>query len=683
MTIQRQDILSFFLDLYKIQMNAATAPGQFRRMEEESGGIEDVIYELRLKKDGRWLSRRMSIGPLGEKAGSKSTCYRVIYDDILVVKIPPKPITDFNQYLAALEVERRVAGKLTPEIHCVTPGVSAILKRIPHFSRQVDDDPTAYEARCVELLRVYSEYQRYLKIGGHFALFMNLARYPFLGQVMTRLTDIRESVFEEIRRQSDLLTDPVRFDELMERETPPAMYDSLQTAFAAFEAGIAPLAREHGVALNRLSYKKAAWFQIRLAEMGERLAPEALADASDDLPLAFLTGAAALLDGLVAEHKSGVEAYRKQVARVVHRRTFDRNRPLMAGITANLLRMLAQLRRMGVAMRDLKPDNLFIMGDISASESVLSMPNEYGIGLIDFETAVDLQPEEREALAQPMLGGTPSYATPTHLVPNEVIGKSLGNIQRILHIQDWQAVCGMIFKLVTGKHLYWDAGRLLPGISDAIRSTQERDFSRAQLFKIHSRIFWYHALREFDGKRNHFAEMLTAVNVELPWNVKRMFAEELDRLSQLHEQRLQRLVYSQQIFKSPQTRKTLLTLQVAGIERHIRNWEQGVNVPSASATVRGRVLRLMRQIATQRRWLDTLTDWRERMERRCATMTCLELLDLTQRVVYHSLYKESWGPPAPEIGDITFTDMAPMAEETFIATDETAVIEKAVTPSDR
>ena len=63
------------------------------------------------------------------------------------------------------------------------------------------------------------------------------------------------------------------------------------------------------------------------------------------------------------------------------------------------------LKAKGIAIRDLKPDNIFVVGG-----DFLQAANEFSLGLIDFETAVNFSVKDDE-ISQPLLAGTPAYAT--------------------------------------------------------------------------------------------------------------------------------------------------------------------------------------------------------------------------------------------------------------------------------
>ena len=114
----------------------------------------------------------MSVGTLGEDSGSKSKCYDVIYDDHIVVKIPPIPTTDFSKYIRSINADRLIVNRLAPK-ECIVPGVSVILKRIHDFPDRDNLSPKELEERYVKLLQIQPSIQEYLKIGDAFVFFMD------------------------------------------------------------------------------------------------------------------------------------------------------------------------------------------------------------------------------------------------------------------------------------------------------------------------------------------------------------------------------------------------------------------------------------------------------------------------------------------------------------------------------
>ena len=428
---EQQHIIDFFLNLYRYQMRADRRPAEYRCLEPAQRSGAEAIYELRIKQEDGWRSRRMSIGPLAEESGSKSRCFKVIFDELLVVKLPPKPIADFEDYLRHLRREQDIAARLSPEVTCITPTVSAILRKLPDFAAQTNQSPAEFEEVCLRQLRGMPGYQRHLKIGGQFAFFMNLSQNAFLGSVIGTMHDLRNQLSEELATQGDLLDNPVRFEEVYGRDNLNVFFD-LQEVLAIFESEVGTLLSERGAAEEIPVFRRRHWFLRALADRPAEPTTDGLsAELADEIDQ--------ILQSVLESHQTVVSRYRSAIRVHVFYRLLGQNRTAMAGLVANLLELLSILREKGVAMRDLKPDNVFLAGDVSVSPALLASPRDYAIGLIDFETAVDFQPPDG-GVSQPMLAGTPSYATPSHLFRNDLLASLFGDLGRVLHLQDWQAV---------------------------------------------------------------------------------------------------------------------------------------------------------------------------------------------------------------------------------------------------
>ncbi len=126
-------IVYFFLDLYRRQMGLPEPDPRLMsaRALAISKNSKEVTYELKVTRGGRDNTRRMSLCRLGDDVESRSACYKVIYDDLLVLKIPPEPLIDFDLYLERIDLERMTAQRLSPEVPCVGPSVTAILNKDP------------------------------------------------------------------------------------------------------------------------------------------------------------------------------------------------------------------------------------------------------------------------------------------------------------------------------------------------------------------------------------------------------------------------------------------------------------------------------------------------------------------------------------------------------------------------
>jgi hypothetical protein len=140
----RIDVVEFFLNLYRKQIGAEPdAPTEYVALMSKNSG-PNHIYELRVKHMEDWAKRRMTIGPLGEESGSKSKCYYVIYDVHMVVKIPAKPVTDFEPYIESIKKETHIVNKLIPK-ECIIPKVSVILGMFHSFSNADNMPPDHLE----------------------------------------------------------------------------------------------------------------------------------------------------------------------------------------------------------------------------------------------------------------------------------------------------------------------------------------------------------------------------------------------------------------------------------------------------------------------------------------------------------------------------------------------------------
>ena len=210
----REDVVEYFLNIYRLQLRAgAKAAAEAERISEISASYPDrQTYELRVEVNEEWLTRRMSIAPLGEDSGSKSTCFYVIYDDHLVIKIPPLPVTDFEKYMESIHAEQRIVDRLKPR-ECIVPGVSAILKRILMFEGAETLLPEQLEQRYFQWLVENPGIQKLLQINGQFVFFMDLSRYFILGDVLKRIHGGKEDKFvREITGNPGILWDSYGFE---------------------------------------------------------------------------------------------------------------------------------------------------------------------------------------------------------------------------------------------------------------------------------------------------------------------------------------------------------------------------------------------------------------------------------------------------------------------------------------
>jgi len=377
----RLDIVRFFLDLFKHQIGAEPdAPTEFVPLMSKTTG-PNHIYELRVKHMEDWAKRRMTIGPLGEESGSKSKCYYVIYDVHMVVKIPARPIDDFEEYIDSIKQEVHIVNKLIPR-ECIIPKVSVILGLIHSFPYSDDIPPQRLEERYINWLRKSTEYQKYLKINNTFVFMMDLSKYYFLSHILDELHDIKNLIAREIMENAHVIWEPAKFKGRYGTENDAVV--EFRDIFNRSEANIRRLLDEAGVRTSVPIYQIQSWFYTHLA------ANHVTAEANG-FPDKFIVELNRLLKKAMQHDSKVVDVYRKIIKDYIYRSSFEQNKPQLEAVTANLLDILAWFREKRVSMRDLKPDNLFVAGDPARYPLFLKSAQEFSIGIIDVETAVDFE----------------------------------------------------------------------------------------------------------------------------------------------------------------------------------------------------------------------------------------------------------------------------------------------------
>ena len=555
------EVQNHFLELYRCQLGAeAQAEARIEAMEPAPGG-PGRSYRLLIFHNGEWRERRMTVSPLGEGTSSRSQCFYVIFDTHLVVKIPPVPINDFSDYRQRLQNEATIASQLGQR-PCIIPNVTAILSRIHRFDSP-ETDPERLEAHYLQWLAANPGHQRHLKIAGAYAFFMDLSRHQFLGQVLAKLAEATGRLDEVVSEDAELVDHPERFEEKYGAANGQLCLE-LQTLFAVFEERLRRYLTVDGGRVT--AREKKGWLLARLAglPMPADRASQAVTAALRDR----------LLGDLLADHAPTGAAYRRLVTAEVQRRAFRKGRVCMTALSTNMLDLLAWLGAHRVAMRDLKPDNLLVAGDPKQYPHFLLAADRFVIGLIDVETAVVYPPEDQQCCAQPQLGGTPSYATPSHFFPNAVIASCGGDLGRVLHFQDWYAAAGIIFEIITGRRLFAQTGHLFPGLLFTIRRAAGEGTAPEALFSRFSHQFWPAARAELEAAVAGAAPWLEAVTVELPERMQDELVVQVKGRQAALDRQVDELIASQDVIAAPNQRRDLANSRLAAVQRLIARYRE-------------------------------------------------------------------------------------------------------------
>ena len=630
----RLDIVRFFLNLFKYQIGAEPdAPAEFVPLMSKTNG-PNHIYELRVKHMEDWAKRRMTIGPLGEESGSKSKCYFVIYDVHLVLKIPARPIDDFEEYIDSIKKEVNIVNKLIPK-ECIIPKVSVILGLIHSFPYSEDIPPERLEERYINWLRKSTEYQKYLKINNTFVFMMDLSKYYFLSHILDELHDIKNLIAREIIENGHFIWEPAKFKGRYGTENDAIV--EIRNILNRNEVNIRQLLDKAGVKTSVPIYQIQSWFYTHLT------ANPVTAD-TEGLPHKLIIELNQFLKKSMQDNSKVVEVYRKIIKDYIYRSFFEQNKPQMEAVATNLLDILAWFREKRVAMRDLKPDNLFVAGDPTRYPLFLKSAKEFSIGIIDVETAVDFEKSQYKKIKQPMLGGTPFYATPSHFIKNDVLIYKFKNLGKILHLQDWHATLIMIYKVITGDLLFEQTARLFGEVRNLMVNANKPGGHQTDVFEEASRIFWHSAVSEFQVKTAESEKTLKAVAVVLTESVKYMFGRVLAKEKKSIVKAIKKCVDSQNIFEKGHIRDLLLRCSYAKTCQFKADLEIKAKRSGNLSTPRTEAITFLHKLADLKALFGQHVYVQKLLSQPELKMSAYDILTFMFNVVFHNMYRSEWAP---------------------------------------
>lgn len=634
--ITRLDIVKYFLKLFKAQIDApADAPAKITPLSSKSSG-PNYIYELRINDRGEWVKRRMTIGPLGEDTGSKSKCFYVIYDTHLVVKIPTRPIQDFDQYIESINKEGHIVEKLAPK-ECVIPKVSVILNLIPKILNTDNMSAERLEEQYINLLRnnpKYEKYQEYLKIRNSFIFFMDFSKFYFLGHIIDNLHDLKNAIPSEVNENPEAIGEVAKFKGRYGKENESVFYEIRQVSNIC-EAEARKFIEDSGEVPSITQFRIQSWFLTHLG--GKEVNPK-----EGGVPEKLVPGINNLIRKILKSNQAAVDSYRKMIKAYVHKIRLEQNKPQMASISTNLLDLLAWLNVKQVSMRDLKPDNLLVAGNPAKYPLFLMSPEEYSLGIIDVETAVDFEKSKYRKTKQPLLGGTPFYATPSHFFANVILDQCFGNFRQILHYQDWHAMSVMIYKVVTGDLMFEQTARLFAYVKDKIRHAYANSEQQVAAVADVSRVFWRSASTEFQVKLAEKEEALKSIEVAVPENVKQMFLKHLALDRKAITEKMQKIIASQAAFQSDKSRELLLKsphAKIVQFKAHLKNKFKAKPNPSMDAS---NVLDFLDDLAQLKLFATLQQQTGVLLNKPEPRMSAYDILHFMFYTIYHTMFRDDW-----------------------------------------
>jgi hypothetical protein len=408
---------------------------------------QGYTYEIHFQYGSRTLRRRFTAYRLNG-VHSKSECYQVSdpHGRYLVVKIPPQPITDFATYLKEVEHERGLAEKLlTLNIKVVVPCVGAVMRHVHSLKDAEGLLRGEAEHRYLEiLLQSGDKYADCFRVNGSFVFFMEFLDEPFLGRVVRDFYD--RELLDTLQRQTfekdvRLLADRDRLafvsghQHIGSRHGLEMLFAGLRRQLKDFCGQVDGVFASCPVFVG--SRQKQEWFIRRaLGEKvsGERLFRDWQPEDGDSEELAWRLGEVL---GQELGSTGAIPRYVQLLQREARLSAFGYASSKMRKIGDKLLQLLAALEKIGLVLRDLKVDNLFISDD------------EMEVGVIDLETGGDVSTDQIEGIVP---AGMPSNMTLSNLLFVEQLRRIYGEseVGTILHLQDWYATIAMMFETSIG-----------------------------------------------------------------------------------------------------------------------------------------------------------------------------------------------------------------------------------------
>lgn len=628
-------IVYFFLDLYRRQIGLPEPDPRLMsaRALTLSKNSREITYELNVTRGGRENTRRMSLCPLGDDVESRSICYKVIYDDLLVLKIPPEPLTDFDQYLEKIDLERLTASRLSPEVPCVSPSLAAILKKDPKFRNDGSLSEASHEMDVIHRLKDSPSLQRYLKIRGTFVFFMSLSKYLFFDQVIGKMHQQETLLGNAIADSLHIMEDITAFQTAF-GEGNGTLFFSFANLQQDYLHKMDQLLQQHGQDSYHIpDYRKKEW-------MFDQLAGKAIGDERDELPKAFLVDQKMAATQVFSQKKKTIKAFIELLKADIRKTSENRTRNTAGGIIGNVVALLCRLREKRTAIRDLKPDNMFLAGNSDNPDLYLTSRDQYKLGLIDLETSVNF--EESNSLKQPILAGTPFFAMPSHIFENHILKEAFHDVPRALYLQDWFAAIGIIYNVVTGKTLFEKTSKLLPEVVRVRSKAVMNGESLQKVLKNASWVFWHTACSEFGAVMASNQEIFKNIPLSLGEMERNMLLEEALISERLLVEQIDHFILNQRFFKKEAAIKGLREASAEKIAATLKNWKTGKGFKNTSPEVNAGIVSFLCGMAHLKKCSAAVSQLKAIFQEKGATLTAYHLVFVLFRLVFFSMYRPEW-----------------------------------------
>jgi len=582
-------VLELFVQLFKAQVGAVPDASAEIVLVETRPTCPNDTYEMRVKTGKEWASRRMSIGLLGQGGGSRSKCFYVIYDSHMVLKIPTKTIPDFSVYREKIKAEARIVERLYPR-ECIVPRIGVILKAVHPMAAWDKLSEDAQEDKYVHLMEVQPDYQSYLKIGSSFAFFMDLSRHFFLSTTLEEIHRGDQRIVTEALKQQELLWDQHGFV-CRYGEDAGAVCHDLQDAYYRCEGRLRRIVDEAQIIEDIPTFQLKQWFLTHLS--GEKV------DAgSEDLPEELVDRVNRLLYKVIRENHQHVEQYRESVQSYIKEMRFSQHRIQLENLASNTLNLLAWIDEKDLAMRDLKPENLFVAGQPEAYPVFLNDRRKFSIGLIDVETAVVMQ--------------------------------------------DWYATIAIIYKIIAGRNLFSSTAMLFPELVKQIRMLDPAGPEMDREMALINQMFWSRSKSEFEKRLDMHKDIFERVEIIVPRSMVSKIVKALHSGCDAITSTLAKTVSQQSIFSGREKCQYLLDASVEKIGLMKKKLTREKSNGNQRSLQREKALEVLGRIEDMKMRLQRKLEAAAALKTMVGTISADQLLEAMFQQVYQNMYLPHW-----------------------------------------
>lgn len=403
---------------------------------------------------------------------------------------------------------------------------------------------------------------------------------------------------DEIASNTDALWSLEAFHERYGMENTPSFFN-VNEVLTACDTAVVPLIEQYEIATRLPAYTRRQWLLNHLADVP-------IEKGGLNLPDTFYDELQERLQEVFISRKAAVDSFLETVRLYIHRKKLEQNISHFKGLIINLLEILARLKKHQVAIRDLKPENVFVVSISPQSLPDPASSNAYPLGLIDFETSVNLDPRQPSGIKQPMLAGTPYYATPASIFENRILIMVYQNLPLVYRLQDWYSTMAMLYEIVVGERLFEETGRMLPKIVQIKQKNLGAGIHPHRIYTHVSRLFWETAEAEFRQKVDEHRQYLDTIRPVLPGTVADMLVDESRMCIDLVKKAIEKRIGTQRMFDGSESRNILYKASSAGIRRYRRKWTLNHGEAPAGGKVRKRIIRFLKQLESEKATLENL-----------------------------------------------------------------------------